>query len=74
MSAKEFCSLNLISGNTVVVYRIGEFVEVSRGPMIANTGHLGKVSIVAVHPIETSEGRLFRVQGVALPKGFMVGS
>lgn len=57
-----------------MVYRIGDFVEVSRGPMIANTSHLGRVSIVAVHPIETSEGRLFRVQGVALPKGFMVGS
>lgn len=60
------------SGNTVVVYRIGDFVEVSRGPMIANTSLLGKVSIVAVHPIESSEGQLFRVQGVALPKGFML--
>lgn len=68
------CIPCIISGNTVVVYRIGDFVEVSRGPMIANTGHMGKVSVVAVHPIETSEGQLFRVQGVALPKGFMVGS
>lgn len=57
-----------------MVYRIGDFIEVSRGPMIANTGQVGKVSVVAVHPIETSEGRLFRVQGVALPNGFMVGS
>lgn len=60
------------SGNTVVVYRIGDFVEVSRGPMMANTAHLGKVSVVAVHPIETSEGQLFRVQGVALPRGIML--
>ena len=56
----------------MVVYRIGDFVEVSRGPMMADTSHLGKVSIVAVHPIEVNEGQLFRVQGVALPRGFLV--
>ncbi|XP_045117885.1 39S ribosomal protein L39, mitochondrial-like isoform X2 [Portunus trituberculatus] len=60
------------SGNTVVVYRIGDFVEVSRGPMMADTSHLGKVSIVAVHPIESNEVQLFRVQGVALPRGFLL--
>lgn len=61
------------AGNSVVVYKMGNFVEISRGPMISNTGHLGKVSIVGVHPIQTEEGQLFRIQGVALPKGIMVG-
>lgn len=51
---------------------MGNFVDISRGPMISNTGHLGKVSIVGVHPIQTEEGQLFRIQGVALPKGIMV--
>lgn len=60
------------TGSTVVVYRIGDFVEVSRGPMMADTSHLGKVSIVAVHPIESNEAQLFRVQGVALPRGFLL--
>lgn len=60
------------SGNTVVLYKVGDFVEISCGPMISNTSYLGKVSVVAVHPIETNEGQLFRVQGVALPKGFML--
>ncbi|KAG7165402.1 39S ribosomal protein L39, mitochondrial-like [Homarus americanus] len=60
------------SGNTVVVYRMGTFVEISCGPMISNTSHLGKVSVASVHPIETNDGQLFRVQGVALPRGFML--
>lgn len=65
-------AITLNAGNTVVLYQIGSFIEISRGPMIANTSHMGKVSVVAVHPIETNQGQLFRVQGVALPKGFMV--
>ncbi|XP_071514634.1 large ribosomal subunit protein mL39 isoform X2 [Panulirus ornatus] len=60
------------SGNKVVMYRMGNFVEISCGPMISNTYHLGKVSVVAVHPIQTNKGHLFRVQGVALPKGILL--
>ncbi|KAK3886822.1 hypothetical protein Pcinc_009047 [Petrolisthes cinctipes] len=60
------------TGNTVVLYQIGNFLEISRGPMIANTNFLGKVSVMAVHPIQTNQGQLFRIQGVALPKGIML--
>lgn len=60
------------SGNTVVLYKMGNFVEISCGPMISNTSHLGKVSVTAAHPIETNKGQLYRIQGVALPKGFLL--
>ncbi|XP_064106724.1 large ribosomal subunit protein mL39-like [Macrobrachium nipponense] len=59
-------------GNSVVLYRVGDFVDMSRGPLISNTCHMGKVSIVSVHPMKVDSGELLRFQGVALPKGFMM--
>ena len=53
----------------MVVYRVGDLVDISRGPMMANTGQLGRVSITAVHKISDD---LHRVQGVALPKDILV--
>ncbi|XP_037793566.1 39S ribosomal protein L39, mitochondrial-like [Penaeus monodon] len=67
-----FIAAQSSSGNSVVVYKMGNFVDISCGPMISNTSHLGKVSIVGVHPIQTEEGQLFRIQGVALPKGILL--
>lgn len=41
--------------------------------MIASTGLLGKCTISAVHKITSKDdGALYRVQGVALPVGFIV--
>ncbi|CAG0887932.1 unnamed protein product [Cyprideis torosa] len=54
----------------VTVYRVGKFVDISRGPMISNTRYLGRVTIGAVHPLN-NEG-VYRVQGVALPTGLML--
>ena len=53
----------------MVLYRVGDLVDASRGPMIANTGQLGRVSITAVHRIHDS---VHRVQGVALPSAILV--
>ncbi|KAK7078790.1 54S ribosomal protein L39, mitochondrial [Halocaridina rubra] len=60
------------SGNSVMLYRVGTFVDMSRGPLMSHTGHMGKVSIASVHPIEVENGQLLRFQGVALPKGFLL--
>ena len=59
-------------GNTVVIYRVNNFVDISRGPMIPSTSYMGRCTISAVHPIETELGSMYRVQGVALPKGIML--
>ncbi|OQV15889.1 39S ribosomal protein L39, mitochondrial [Hypsibius exemplaris] len=51
-----------------VLYRVDDHVEISSGPMVSNTGLIGRHSITAVHPIDCHGiGRLFRFQGVALP-------
>ena len=52
----------------VNVYRVDQHLDFSVGPMIPHTGFVGRVSITAVHPIESqSIGKLYRFQGVALP-------
>lgn len=51
----------------ITLYRIGKFIDMSRGPVISHTGLLGRCSIMAAHNIDSDFGRLTRYQGVALP-------
>lgn len=55
------------SNGIVTVYRVGHHIDISRGPMIANTNILGRCSITSVHQLVPSE-TLYRFQGIALPK------
>lgn len=54
----------------VNVYRVGKHLDFSVGPMIPHTGFLGRIAVTAVHQIESQSigGKLYRFQGVALPK------
>lgn len=55
------------------MYRVDKHVDISRGPMIASTGLLGKCTVSAVHQVADEEpGAIYRVQGVGLPVGFIV--
>lgn len=58
----------------IILYRVGKHIDISRGPMIASTSFLGKCTIAAVHKIadEDNDFALYRVQGVALPTGFVL--
>ncbi|KRZ72898.1 39S ribosomal protein L39, mitochondrial [Trichinella papuae] len=50
------------------VYRMGDHVDISKGPMISSTAQLGLYNITAMHPIQTKDNlSLYRVQGCALP-------
>lgn len=57
----------------VTLYKIGNYIDISKGPLIANTHAIGRVTVAAMHksPIE-SVPNLYRFQGVALPKGIML--
>lgn len=59
---------NSTSGQSVTLYRVGNHIDISRGPMIATTGQIGRTSVTAVHNING----LYRFQGVALPKEFHI--
>ncbi|GAU90808.1 hypothetical protein RvY_03173 [Ramazzottius varieornatus] len=56
------------SKERVTLYRVDDHVEISNGPMIANTGLFGRHQLTAVHPVNYhGVGQLYRFQGVALP-------
>ncbi|XP_011312157.1 39S ribosomal protein L39, mitochondrial [Fopius arisanus] len=57
----------------IVVYRVGDHIDISKGPMIGNTRLVGRCTIGAIHKIQNDAGEnLHRFQGVALPSGIIV--
>lgn len=56
------------NGSSVTLYKMGNHIDISRGPMIATTAMIGRFSVVAIHDFNcASYGPLKRVQGVAMP-------
>lgn len=56
--------------NQITLYRIGDHIDISKGPMISNTNLIGRCTIVAIHNVEIEEEEnIYRFQGVAIPKG-----
>ncbi|CAG5134774.1 unnamed protein product, partial [Candidula unifasciata] len=63
------------SGSSVTVYRLGDHVDMSSGPMISSSSQIGRFSVCAIHKIESdSFGKLHRVQGLALPTQLLLHS
>ncbi|XP_059148840.1 large ribosomal subunit protein mL39-like [Physella acuta] len=63
------------TGTSVTVYRMGDHIDISSGPLISSTSQIGRFSVCAIHDIESpSFGKLKRVQGVALPTQLMLHS
>ncbi|XP_071447956.1 large ribosomal subunit protein mL39 isoform X2 [Hetaerina americana] len=60
------------NGNLVTLYRFKDHIDISRGPMIANSAFIGRCTIAAVHKIESECSHLYRFQGVALPCGIKI--
>lgn len=65
-------SISNSNDGIVTLYRVGDHIDISKGPMIANTSFLGRCSIASAHKISSAEDscNIYRVQGVALPVGF----
>jgi large subunit ribosomal protein L39 len=64
------------SNGVVTLYRAGDHIDISRGPMMANTSFIGTSKIAAAHKISNpgDPHNLYRVQGVALPAGFTLSA
>lgn len=57
------------TGSSVVVYRLKDHVDITRGPLVSTPQLIGRFAVAAIHSIESPEfGSLRRVQGIALPK------
>ncbi|XP_076644462.1 mitochondrial ribosomal protein L39 [Halictus rubicundus] len=55
----------------VVLYRVGEHIDISKGPMVGNTNLIGRSTITAVHKLPQNDS-VYRFQGIALPKGILL--
>ena len=62
------------TGHSITLYKVGNHVDISGGPMIGDTSFLGRrCTIAAAHKIDYQNIQLYRFQGVALPKGVFLG-
>lgn len=69
-------SISNQNNGIVTLYRVGEHIDISGGPMMASSGFVERIKIASTHKVSTPEDscHLYRVQGVALPKTFRIGA
>lgn len=61
------------SNDSITVYKLGEFVDISKGPMISNSSLIGRFEIAGFFDLDSSSyGRIQRVQGVSMPTQLQV--
>lgn len=58
------------NGGKVTLYKAGPHIDISRGPMVTSTNHLGRITIANIIKLNTDiEGApIYRFQGVSLPR------
>lgn len=66
---KQIPDIAASNGGVVTVFKAGLHVDISKGPMVANTSHIGKTSIANVIKLQTDVpgSPIYRFQGVSLP-------
>ncbi len=67
-------NISNMNNGIVTVYRAGDHIDISKGPMIGNTGLIHRTRMAAVHKISRKEDtcNIYRIQGIALPIGFRI--
>lgn len=62
------------NGGKITLFKAGTHVDISRGPMVANTNQFGRVSITNVLKLDTDihGSPIYRFQGVALPSSIQL--
>lgn len=60
---------SISKSGSVIVYRVGDHIDISRGPMISRTAQLGRCTIGSCFKISdiNKTDSFYRIQGVALP-------
>lgn len=51
----------------VTLYRVDDYIDISCGPMIANTSMIGRANVTAVYKLNSAIENLYRFQAIALP-------
>jgi len=58
----------------VSLYKVGDHIDISKGPMISNTSQIGRVTITNVIKLDTDikGSPIYRFQGVSLPSSVVI--
>lgn len=62
------------NGGKISLFKVGQHVDISKGPMITNTSHIGRFTVSNVHKLDTDidGGPIYRFQGVSLPSSIVL--
>lgn len=62
------------NGDKVSLYKVDMHIDISKGPMVPNSNHLGRITVANVIKLDTdiSGGPIYRFQGVALPRSILL--
>lgn len=62
------------NGDKVTLFRAGNHIDISKGPMVPNTNHMGRITVANVIKLNTdiAGGPIYRFQGVALPRSLIL--
>ena len=60
------------SKKKVSLYKVGEYVDISKGPMIANTSLIGRFELTGIFDVQSKHGIIQRIQGVSIPQDLHV--
>ncbi|EEB18587.1 mitochondrial 50S ribosomal protein L39, putative [Pediculus humanus corporis] len=58
----------------ITLYRVNDHIDISNGPMVADTSFFGKCSITNVIGYHNGKENIYRFQGIALPKGILLNN
>ncbi|VDK55647.1 unnamed protein product [Gongylonema pulchrum] len=67
---RKVASKSAQGGQEVIIYRMGDFVDLPEGPLIPNTNQIGKFSLTKVE----HDGVEYRFSGVSVPKDLKCSS
>ncbi|XP_030751079.1 39S ribosomal protein L39, mitochondrial [Sitophilus oryzae] len=58
------------NSDKITLFKAGPHIDISRGPMLPNTNHIGRITVTNVIKLDTDieGGSIYRFQGVALPR------
>ncbi|CAH1796263.1 unnamed protein product [Owenia fusiformis] len=61
------------SGSSITLYRMGDHIDMTGGPLISHTGQINRFAVTGIHEIESPDyGALQRVQGIIIPANLSI--
>lgn len=71
---KQIPDIAVNNGGKITLFKVGQHIDISKGPMVTNTSHIGRFTVANVFKIDTDieGGPVYRFQGVSLPSSIIL--